>query len=486
MSGAVSEFTVRAAGADRSIKKLLLGKFPTETDLRNGGAWRLAQEAEEEGGSQEWTLENGTMELRGISERGLAGSGPSNYFILLRHKGDFVAVPVDEWATFKPVIRRGEVRWVAQHPESMNSSFPWLYCILSSFQRCYDSCMNHLCTYEERSSLSHCSLEDAEALMKHQRLQAERINPRLTQALGVTANAPGGAGAPKDDEADSDEEWKDIKARAASMAAVRTAPAARRGPAEGDDEDGGAGGEEGGEGVYVPRPRDAEDWEHETEAADDDLDMGDGSEGEVEASPTRQSPAVSDSEGEGDPDMDAAKVKRTIRKMLRETGLEGSDEGSEGSEGPSGDDDDDDEDDDIEDLDKMASEVLPSRARSRSPGAGEGQRKRKSPPPGEAPAAVGPEAAAALKKQRVQSQPQLAAVATPVGAPPGAGAGPPTEAEVIEVLRSRAPLTVKAFSEIFKARIKAADEKKAFSELIKRVATLVPNPEGGKNLVLKQ
>ena len=80
----------------------------------------------------------------------------------------------------------------------------------------------------------------------------------------------------------------------------------------------------------------------------------------------------------GEGDMDASKVKRAIRRMMRETGLEES-EASEAS----GDEEEDDDAEDEEDLDRMASGMLPGaggsgEAAGMSLGVG---RKRKTPPP---------------------------------------------------------------------------------------------------------
>lgn len=76
-------------------------------------------------------------------------------------------------------------------------------------------------------------LEAAEAAMAAARLQGERVNPKLAAALQASGSAAGaeagpreaGAGDKEDDGADSDEEWRAIKARAASRAA--TEPASR-------------------------------------------------------------------------------------------------------------------------------------------------------------------------------------------------------------------------------------------------------------------
>ncbi|KAL4520153.1 hypothetical protein Ndes2437B_g04562 [Nannochloris sp. 'desiccata'] len=114
------EHTVRAAGADRSFQKFILGKFPGSVpDLRGPGPWRLSRS--EEDNAKEWLLQGGEEEnddtstaarFRGVPDAGITGaSAPSNYFILIKDKGsdDFLAIPVSEWATFKAIQRRSQL-----------------------------------------------------------------------------------------------------------------------------------------------------------------------------------------------------------------------------------------------------------------------------------------------------------------------------------------------------------------------------------------
>jgi len=483
------EHTVRAAGADRSFQKLILGKFTGSVpDLRGPGPWHLSRN--EKDNAKEWLLQGGGEEnndnstaakFRGVPDAGITGaSAPSNYFVLIKGKGsdDFLAIPVDEWTTFKAIQRRSQL-----------------------------------------------SLEDAEAQMKFRRMQAELANPRIAQAIGdddveaasaaaaAAAAAAAGGDSPDGDEVDSDDEWKDIKARAASLAAMRAGAVnnAKKLAAGGNnknkehDDDGGDDADALGidSAVYVPKPRDAEDWEHEGEAADDDLDMGGGSDAEVDVSPSR-APAFSDSDGEGD--MDPSKVKKALRRMMRQTGLEDS-EGSEVSSQEDGDEEEE-EEDDIEDLDRMASEVLPTAAATAAtaPGAGvngSGEaaaaagRKRKSPPQPASEKAAGPPtitgftrvsqavedaaiAATAAKKARVE-----AAVPSPPVSP-AAATGPPTEAEVIGLLKSCSHMSLKDLSSAFMGRLKTKEERQIFSKIVKKVVKLSPeDAQGNKFLVLR-
>lgn len=168
-----TEHTLRAAGAERSFQKFILGKFPgTIPDLRGPGPWRLSQDDK----AKEWLLQGGeamteeddstVAKFRGVPDAGLAGSSASsNYFILIKQRGsdDFLAIPVSEQSTFKPIQRRTQL-----------------------------------------------SLEDAEAQMKFRRQQAERANPSIAQAIGDDDTGAGAAAAAAtaggDDEADSDDE----------------------------------------------------------------------------------------------------------------------------------------------------------------------------------------------------------------------------------------------------------------------------------------
>lgn len=421
------EFVIRAAGASRSYESLILGKFPGHPDrvpnLRGASGVRAGRR-NLEGGGEEWSLEGGPIQqaFRGVTDGGISGSAPSNYFVLIKQGANFVAVPVSEWVTFKPApIRPG------------------------------------------------ANLDDAEAQMKYRRMQVERANPKLAQAIGdvdtpgVGGNAAGIGG--HAEEPDSDEEWKDIKSRASCAA---TAPAPRSGAVEAQPR--GVPEEEAGvaASLYVPRPRDAEDWEHESEAADDDLEMGSGSDREAEASPAAR-PALSDSDGDADMDTDAAKVKKAIRRMMRETGLEESEVSDE-----EGVEEEEEDVDDEEDLDQMASKVLPLEKAVISSVGVTSERKRKSPPP------------------QLVSLPTQPPVAEPEGVEDRSkrartgDSGPPTTEEVVELLRARGRMLLKELIAEFSVRIVGTEGKKAFTEIVKQVARLEPpDDQGRKYLGLK-
>lgn len=174
MAGNVPKtFTIRAAGNDRKLQKAFVAKFPLNSaapDLREEGtAWTMVpkEEAEEvkPGCARHPTrrparrppavalpglnaflhlppafsnlsccaacmhgwlcsmpaslvLEEqpGEPAFSGQLEGGMRDISAS-YFLLVRHKhtphNEFVAVPVDEWYTFKPVNKRQALRWAA-------------------------------------------------------------------------------------------------------------------------------------------------------------------------------------------------------------------------------------------------------------------------------------------------------------------------------------------------------------------------------------
>lgn len=501
MAGNASKsYTIRAAGADRSMQRFLLGKFPSHIpDLRGLGPWSLSKE--ERAGGEEWGLEGPTSNrFRGITERSLAGNEPSNYFVLVRQKGvdEFLAIPVHEWATFRPDDRR---------PQQ--------------------------------------SLEDAEAAMKYQRIQAEKAaNTKLAQAISSAAGGDeegGAAGA--DDGVDSDEEWKDIKARAATVIeANKTGTSEQKATTAGDSlkatigqgvhSGGGLHGRRGRvydeddedmkasirsdprASFYVPRPRDAEDWEHEDEAADDDVDMGDTLGEDVETSPVRgrPSPAVSDDEQQLEENgfsqrkeksrpSDVEGVKRAIRRMMKSTGMDDSE-----SDERVGSEEDEDEDDDYgveneEDLDKMAEEILPTsagvksssdeaRETSRKSGA---HRKRKSPSPAAAGTAgdvaiKGSKSFASemagLKKARVQIPEKEKADSAAGKALSGVtkAQGPPTKEEVAQFVRERGRVLLKDLTAAFSKRLTTPESRKEFSQLVKSVAKLDPQQDPSDKL----
>ncbi len=464
MAEQTREHTLRAAGADRSFQRFLAGKFPSRAPDLRAGAWRLTR-AERESGGAEYALAPagaapgapGPSSFRGAPDAGLAGDGASasNYFILYKRRGsdDFVALPVARFATFRPHVARGA-----------------------------------------------STLEDAEAAMKHQRLQAGRANPRLAAALGAGEGGGGGGGAggaAAEDGPDSDEEWKDIRAKALSRvegagAPGGGAPRARAAGGDGEDDEAGAGTWAAAVGGALgARPAGAEDWEHEEEAADDDLDAA-ASEGEEGGGSPERGPVVaSDDEGGGGgggpgggaprapPRRDAAGVKRDLRAIMKRTGLEDTDdeeeeEGEEGGEGRRSASASDGSGDEDEDLDAMADAVLPAPP---PPAAGA---KRRSPPPAEQGAAKRPRAAS----------PPAPRAPSPPGAPAAAAAaaaagGPPTEAEVAALLRTRGWLSLADAVATFKARLAGAEARRAFTATVKAVARMEAAEDGKKYLVLK-
>ena len=180
---------------------------------------------------------------------------------------------------------------------------------------------------------------------------------------------------------------------------------------------------------------------------------------------------------------------------MRETGLEES-EASEAS----GDEEEDDDAEDEEDLDRMASGMLPGaggsgEAAGMSLGVG---RKRKTPPPpavatiagsatitAPSAAAIGGGSAgsspveAAAKKARTSPGPTTTAAVVP-------GIGPPTEAEVVALLKSRGKLSVKDISSAFAGRLTTPEARKNFSALFKKVAKLGPaDAQGTRFLTLR-
>ncbi|KAL4438167.1 hypothetical protein ABPG77_010528 [Micractinium sp. CCAP 211/92] len=480
-----TEFTIRAAGADRVSMKHLVCRFPlafrpdpasestaNAPDLkRPGESWAMGQmeEVEARPGTRglpgQWVLEeqSGRPRFVGQPEGGLRDTG-AGYFLLMKGKGnEFIAVPVSEVFTFKPALQR-----------------------------------------------KHQSLEEAEAAMHAQRLQHERANPRLARAVARDEDDPLSM-LRDEEEADSDEEWKGIKERAAARHEVKTAPQAQQ--RQQQQKKRAAEDEERPEEDHAERSDKGEDWEHEDVAADDDLDMGEGEEEEVAGSPTRRPGASSDSEEEGvAAKLAPEKTKKRLRKMMRATGLEdssedeGSDEGEEESESIM----------DEEDLDRMAGPTgeggpagqAGGAAKAREPTpeaplraaaaeAAVGGKKRKSPTPPPAgilppPAAAGaaeqgvkrPRTGAAASAATAAAAAAAEAAAAPAAAqrPAPAAAGTVTADELRQLLRSKGRILLADLTAMYKSRL-TPEGQRQFVQLVKQVAKMEP---GSKYLVLRE
>ena len=416
-----SSFTIRASRNPVSdSKRTILGRFigpPSKLPTfhaRDGGddEWTM-KSSMFQGSVAQWVIDKNALSddprrratYTGAPEGCLTGKKPSNYFILIKEKGDFVAVPVDEWVTFRQSNRRG------------------------------------------------MDLDEAEAAMKHRRLEAEKQDPvSLREAQLSGGGVPDGESVmvKKDDkhmsakEPDSDEEWKDVKSLAWKVRPRQRAM-------NGDDDD----MVERKQATALDfkdeyKPDDAEDWEHEIAADDDDLDMGDDANEEEEERVGGPSPSVSGDEGDvSDGGLGDSSVRQKMKRVLRENTTRGSDE--ESSELLSGEDDDDD-DDDVDALDAMASKDLPvSTNEEKKPESDEGSKKR----------------------PRTE---ELRSVVVQLGVP--------SEEEIRSLLEKEKRMLLADIAAVFKKRLKTADDRKLFTIRVKAVAMLDPQAEGGKRYLI--
>lgn len=404
------EYTIRAGRPGSLSRKTILGRFIDKTPkmVQSDQEWTMKSEMFD-GAVSSWAIENSTTGdvFKGRPEGGLTGSQPSNYFILIKEKGDFVAVPVDEWVTFRQGTKRMDL-----------------------------------------------SLEDAEAAMKHRRLQATKEDP--VSAATVAMTHPQTAAA--EGEPDSDEEWKDVKVSYAWR---------MKG---GADEDEAAQAQQQATALDFKdeyKPQDAEDWEHEIAADDDDLDMGDGSH-EEDGSDVHgnhgPSPSVSGDEGEvSDGGMGDSLVRQKMKRVLRNKENMNSD-----SEGMSeGDDDEDEDDDDVDALDAMASAELPIPATT-APEALPEDKKRK------------PVVRDEDDSQRIVKRKRAEDIIPKEGVP--------SEDEIKELLEKEQRMLLADIAAAFKKRLKSADDKKMFTSRVKAVAMLDPraDPSGKRYLILRK
>lgn len=417
-----SSFTIRASrnpvsSTSQEGKRTILGRFigpasklPT-FHARDGGDDEWTMKANKfQGSVSQWVIDKNALSddarrrvtYTGAPEGCLTGKRPSNYFILIKEKGDFVAVPVDEWVTFRQSNRRG------------------------------------------------LDLEEAEAAMKHRRLEAEKQDP---VSLREARFGGGGSEAEKGlkrnekvsaEEPDSDEEWKNVKS-----SAWKTRPRVM------DDDD----LDEKKQATALDfkdeyKPEDAEDWEHEMAADDDDLDMGDDVNEEEEERVGGPSPSVSGDDGEvSDDGLGDSSVRQKMKRVLRENTTRGSDE--ESSELLSGDDDDD--DDDVDALDAMASKDLPV-----STIAKEEKKVEKKPETDDG----------AKKRPRTEELKTVIQL------------GVPSEEEIRGLLEKEKRMLLADIAAVFKKRLKTADDRKLFTIRVKAVAMLDPQAEGGKRYLI--
>lgn len=325
-----------------------------------------------------------------------------------------------------------------------------------------------------------CSLDDAEAAMKHRRLQAQKADP-VSAAVATGAEGREALG---DDEHDSDEEWKGVKASAAlKLNALKEKRHVEKAVEEEEDDMDMLKQSTALDFKDEYKPSDAEDWEHEIAADDDDLDMGDGSNEEEDVDlggmkpKGRASPSISANEGDMSSDGEGlgdSSLRQRVKRVLRKTGLSSDSEG-DGSE-------DDDEDYDVDELDRMASAELPmlrppvDRATRQVDEEEGGMKKRKFPAEVSSEKEEVEEEEAQLKRQRSE-----------IPAETATQQGIPTEQEIITLLSSKGRLQLSEIASVFRSRLRNAQERKQFTLRVKGVAKLDPHPDpsGKKYLILK-
>ena len=386
----------------------------------------------------------GHAAFKGAPEGSLTGPKPSNYFVLIKEKGDFVAVPVDQWVTFRymAVNRKFDAR----------------------------------------------SLEEAEAAMKYRRLEAEKqdvvslvklgdLEKQEKEAAGKKKGDDRKAGGKKDDgkkdEPDSDEEWKDVKAEKLKKRMIA-------------DADDGLTMQRQGTALDFKdeyKPANAEDWEHEIAADDDDLDMGDDEdmlEEETEAggfgSKLRKmmhSPSVSGDDGVVDGELSDGgmgdsslrqKLKRVLKKRI---GVDSDDDDNDDEELS-----DEDDDDDVDALDAMASGdfVVPPRPKldddNKDQIADKGKKRKTEEP-----------------KKQPEKQPEKK-LKKAVGVE---ATGVPSEEEIRALLTSKKRMLLSEIASEFKKRLKSAEDRKLFTSRVKSVAMLDPTEKdkAKRYLILK-
>ena len=449
----------KTSEASTILARFVGSKLPTDLTAQNASkghdAWSMKEERMTEGGPVvNYTLDKNSLaddlseraQYKGAPEGTITGaSKPSNYFILVKEKGDCVAVPVDQWVTFR----------------------------YSALNRKFDA----------------QNLEEAEAAMKYRRMEAEKhdmvslakLGDLEKQDRGVKDGGKGSKGGKgkkdadeKRDEPDSEDEWKDVKAeklkKRSMMMAVDDGLGAERQATALDFKD-----------EY--KPKNAEDWEHEIAADDDDVDMGDDEmldegleDGGFGGKRFMHSPSVSGEDGAMDGELSddgmgdtslRRKMQRTLKKLKAD---DGSDEDGDGD--GEEEDDDDGEDDDVDALDAMASgDFLPA--------GDEGEKKQ------------------AAKKRKVEDKdnqsatvaekkPKLKPAVKQASASKEA-TGVPSEEEIRSLLATKKRMLLSEMAREFKKRLKGQDEMKTFTKRVKAVAKFEPGQASGKQkfLVLK-
>ncbi|XP_058723728.1 transcription initiation factor IIF subunit alpha-like [Vicia villosa] len=481
----IREYNVRASSAND--KNYFIGRFMTglpdfSKKKSAENKWSLKKEAlkirqmtdslREKYKNRPWHLEDETGQSQ--FQGHLEGSQSATYYLLMKEKKEFVAIPAGSWYNFNKVAQYKQL-----------------------------------------------TLEEAEEKMKNRKKTADgyqRWMMKAPTAFGEHAkldekenNAGGGRGRKKtgddDDEgpsSDKGEEDEDEEVDRKSRLGLNKKPAYDE-----DDEEGPRGGDHDEDDYDVEK---GDDWEHEEIFTDDDEAVGNDPEEREDLAPEVPAPPEikQDEEDEDEDNEEGGGLSKSGKELKKLLGRSG---GLSDSEADDDDDDDDDMDDEgsvppatatkqkepkEEPVDNSPSKPTATGSARGTPTSKSSKGKRKANEETKPSNNVPPKKVKTENEQK-PSEKDLNGSTAKTSAPPratpppssntgssNAATGPVTAEEITAVLMQRAPLTTQELVGKFKARLRCSEDKKAFAEILKRISKIQKSTNGASYVILRK
>jgi len=456
---------------DFSKKKSAENKWSLQKDGLHGR--QITDTLREKYKNKPWLLEDETGQAQ--FQGHLEGSQSATYYLLMKERKEFVAIPAGSWYNFNKVAQYKQLTLEEAEEKMKNRKKT-----ADGYQRWMMKAANN----------------GPAAFGEHGKFDDKESNTGGVRIRKKTGEDDEGHVSDKGEE--DEEEESERKSRLGLNK--------RAGD---DDEEGPRGGDHDLDDDDVEK---GDDWEHEEIFTDDDEAVGNDPEEREDLAPEVPAPPeIKQDEEEEDEDNEEggglSKSGKELKKLLgKASGLNESDA-----------EDDDDDDDDVEDdvgvppaiatkqKDALKEEPVdnsPSKPTATGPARGtpsskssKGKRKLNEE--------AKPSNTAPPKKVKVENEPKVSTKdgngsasknsAPPKGTPPlssKAGSstttsGPVSEEEIRAVLRQKTPVTTQDLVAKFKARLRCSEDKQAFAEILKRISKIQKTTSGASYVILR-
>ncbi|XP_061340767.1 transcription initiation factor IIF subunit alpha-like [Gastrolobium bilobum] len=463
---------------DFSKKKSAENKWSLQKDGLQGR--QITDTLREKYKNKPWLLEDETGQSQ--YQGHLEGAQSATYYLLMKEKKEFVAIPAGSWYNFNKVAQYKQLTLEEAEEKMKNRKKT-----ADGYQRWMMKAANN----------------GPAAFGEHGRFDDKESNTGGGGGGGRNRKKTG-----EDDEghvSDKGEEDEDEEVERTNRLGLNK----RAGD---DDEEGPRGGDHDLDDDDVEK---GDDWEHEEIFTDDDEAVGNDAEEREDLAPEVPAPPeIKQDDEEEDEDNEEggglSKSGKELKKLLGRTG------GLTESDAEDDDDDDDDMDDEVgvppvvatKQKDALKEEPVdnsPSKPTATGPARGTPSSSKSSKGKRKLNEEAKPSNGATPKKVKTENEPKSSAKdvnvsasksnAPPKGTPPSssssktgsstAASGPVSEEEIRAVLMQKTPVTTQDLVAKFKARLRSSEDKQAFAEILKRISKIQKNTNGSSYVILR-